>query len=143
MAIFSQYFRLEEFLTSNTARQKSIENLPSWVVVERLKELALFLDELREAWGSGINVTSGFRNKKLNSAVGGVSNSAHLTGFAADIVPANGKMTEFKKFVKIWLRGKDFDQAIIEKNKKGQEWIHIALYNNNGQQRHSIFNLAV
>lgn len=138
-----KYFTLQEFLTSSTARQRSIENLPSFKIVEHLRELGLFLDGLREAWGSGVNVSSGFRNKALNSAVGGVDNSVHKIGYAADITPANGKMTEFKTFVKNWLKDKNFDQAIIERNRKGQEWIHIALFGNSGQQRRSVFNLTV
>ncbi len=133
-------FNLEEFLTSSTARQKSIENLPSWDIVEHLRELALFLDDLREAWGSGIKITSGFRNDALNSKVGGVENSIHRIGFAADIYPSNGKFEEFKRFVKNWIKDKDFDQCILEKKGKSQ-WIHIGLYNNSGQQRHNIFSL--
>lgn len=136
-----KYFTLEEFLTSSTARQKSLENLPSWQVIEHLNELAMFLDGLREDWGSGINVSSGFRNVKLNKLVGGVENSIHRLGYAADIVPANGKMTEFKKFVKNWIKDKDFDQCIIER-KGNKEWIHIGLYNNAGGQRHNIFSLV-
>lgn len=136
-----KHFNLEEFLTSSTARQKSIENLPSWEIIEHLRELALFLDDLRDAWGSGIKVTSGFRNDKLNSKVGGVQNSIHKIGFAADIYPANGKWEEFKRFVKNWIKDKDFDQCIIEKKGKS-EWIHIGLYNNSGQQRHNIFSLV-
>ena len=136
----SKYFKLEEFLTSSTARQRSIENLVSWVIVERLAELAVFLDGLREAWGSGINVTSGFRCEKLNAAVGGVPNSIHRIGYAADLQPANGRMADFKRFVKNWIKDKDFDQCIIEKKGK-VEWIHISLYGNNGQQRHNIFSL--
>lgn len=134
------YFDLEEFLTSSTARQKSIENLPSWEIVERLLTLGRFLDGLREEWGSGINVSSGYRNEKLNKAVGGVDNSVHRLGWAADITPANGKMAEFKVFVKNWIKDKDFDQCIIEKNGKS-EWIHIGLYNNSGQQRHNVFSI--
>ena len=136
------HFSLEEFLTSSTARQKSIENLPSWTVIEHLNELALFLDELREAWGSGIKINSGFRNDKLNQKVGGVMNSIHKIGFAADVYPVNGKWEEFKRFVKNWIKDKDFDQCIIEKKGKS-EWIHIGLYNNSGQQRHNIFSLVV
>ncbi len=136
-----KFFDLEEFLTSSTARQKSIENMPSWTVVDHLNELALFLDGLRAAWGSGINVTSGFRNDRLNKLVGGVDNSIHKLGYAADIVPANGKMREFKVFVKNWIKDKNFDQCIIEK-KGMSEWIHIGLYNNSGQQRHNIFSLV-
>ena len=136
-----KFFTLDEFLTSSTARQKSIENLPSWEIVEHLNELALFLDGLRQAWGSGINVSSGYRNDALNAAVGGVNNSIHKIGYAADIVPANGKMQEFKKFVKNWIKDKDFDQCIIEKKGKS-EWIHIGLFNNRGGQRHNIFSLT-
>ena len=137
----SKYFTLEEFLTSSTARKYSIENLPSFEIVERLNQLALFLDGLREAWGSGIIVSSGFRNATLNAKVGGVPNSIHKIGYAADVQPANKKMTEFKIFVKNWIKDKDFDQCIIEKDKKGNEWIHIGLFNNSGQQRHNVFNL--
>lgn len=137
-----KYFDLEEFLTSSTARQKSIENLPSWDVMEHLMELALFLDELREAWGSGINVTSGFRNKSLNKAVGGVESSVHMIGYAADIVPSNGKFEEFTKFVENWVKNRKVDQVIIEQSKKSR-WIHVGLYNNKHQQRHMVFLMNV
>lgn len=139
---FAKYFTLEEFLTSSTAKQKSIENIPSWAIVLRLRELAKFLDGLREAYGSAIRITSGFRCDKLNKAVGGVENSIHRIGYAADIQPVNGKMEEFKRFVKNWIKDKDFDQCIIESKGKVQ-WIHIGLYNNGGGQRHNIFSMAV
>ena len=135
-----KYFDLEEFLTSSTARQKSIENMPSWEIVENINELALFLDEIREDWGSGIKVTSGFRIDKLNTAVGGVLNSVHRLGFAADIYPANGKFNEFVAFLKEWLKDKNFDQAIVE-GKGNSKWVHIGLYNNQGRQRRMIFNI--
>lgn len=141
MAQFAKYFALEEFLESSVAKQKSILNCPSWEVVCNLKRLAEFLDLLREDWGSGIRVTSGFRNKELNKAVGGVANSVHMTGFAADLQPANGKMEEFKKFVVDWLKDKDFDECILERSGK-TEWIHIQLYSPKGFQRKKVFSLA-
>lgn len=137
-----KYFNLEELLTSSTARQKSIENLPSWEIVERLNNLALFLDGIREAWGSGIIVSSGFRNDKLNRAVGGVPNSCHRLGFAADLQPANGKFKEFKKFIVDYLKDKDFDECIIERKGK-TEWIHIQTHSPNGYQRKKVFSLSV
>ena len=138
----AKYFKLEEFLTSSTARQKSIENLPGWDIVEHLNELALFLDDLREAWGSGINVTSGFRNEKLNKSVGGVVSSVHMIGYAADIQPSNGKFAEFAKFVEEWAKNKSYDQIIIER-KKTTRWIHIGLYNNAHKQRRMCFLMDV
>lgn len=137
-----KYFNLEEFLTSSTARQKSIENMPSWEIVEHLLELAYFLDDLREDWGSGIRVSSGFRIESLNKAVGGVPTSVHKIGYAADISPANGKYEAFVAFLKEWLKGKNFDQCIEEKKGKTR-WIHIGLYNNKHQQRRQIFNITM
>lgn len=136
------YFTLEELLTSSTARQKSVENLPSWTIVEHLNELALWLDQLREAWGSGLKVTSGFRNDKLNTYVGGVAGSAHKDGFAADIQPINGKFDEFVAFIKKWAKDKQFDQIIIE-NKGKTKWIHFGLKNRKGEQRKMLFGMEV
>ena len=137
-----KYFNLEEFLTSSTARQKSIENMPSWEIVEHLLELAYFLDDLREDWGSGIRVSSGLRIEALNKAVGGVPTSVHKIGYAADINPANGKYEAFVAFLKEWLKDKNFDQCIEEKKGKTR-WIHIGLYNNKHQQRRQIFNITM
>lgn len=136
-----KYFSLEEFLDSSVARQKSISNLPSWEVIAHLNELALFLDDLREAWGSGIKVSSGFRNEKLNKAVGGVSTSVHKIGYAADIVPANGQFDKFVQFIKGWAKDKAYDQILIESKGKTR-WVHFGLYGNKGEQRRQMFNIA-
>lgn len=137
-----QFFTLEEFLTSSTARQRSIENMPSFEIVEHLNELALFLDGLRQAWKSGIVISSGYRCDALNKAVNGVSDSLHKKGWACDMVPANGKFEEFKKFVVNWLKDKKFDELIIERSKNAT-WLHFQLYSNNGFQRCKTFSLNV
>lgn len=136
-----KYFTLEELLTSSIARQKSIENLPSWQIVENLLELAMMLDRIREAWGSGIRISSGFRNTALNTAVGGVKTSVHRLGFAADLIPVNGKFDEFVAFLKDFLKDKAFDQCIIENNKKSK-WVHFGLWSPTHTQRRQCFNQA-
>ena len=136
----SKYFDLEEFLTSSTARQRSIENMPSWEVVQNLLELALFLDGVREAWGRGIRINSGFRNDKLNTAVGGVASSAHKYGFAADLYPVNGKFDEFVAFMRKYLKDKDFDQCITEGSKKSH-WVHFGLWSPTKKQRKMLFEI--
>ena len=138
----SRYFRLEEFLRSDTAVKKKIDNTPSWEVIKNLERLAEFLDQLREAWGSGIRVSSGFRSLQLNAAVGGVQGSAHILGNAADISPVNGKMNEFEQFLKRWLKGRKFDQVIWETSKSsGGRWVHISLFSNKGEQRCKMFGM--
>ena len=74
------YFTIEELCKSTTATQLHIDNTPSQQVKENLSKLIEFLNPLREAWGSPIKVTSGYRSYQLNKRVGGSSTSAHLKG---------------------------------------------------------------
>lgn len=50
------------------------------------KELIDGLERLRDICGRPVIITSGHRCVKHNAAVGGVSNSKHLTACAADVV---------------------------------------------------------
>ena len=130
-------------LRSETALRKKIDNSPSFEIVRNLERLAEFLDQLREAWGSGIRVSSGYRCPQLNSAVGGVTNSAHQYGNAVDMVPVNGKQAEFEAFLKKWLKGRKFDQCIWETSKSsGGRWVHFSLFSNQGLQRCKMFGLT-
>ena len=49
------------------------------------------LEWAREIAGIPFTITSGFRSKKHNKAVGGVPNSSHLTGLAVDIAAPNSR----------------------------------------------------
>lgn len=138
----AKYFTLKEMTYSDTAKKYGIDNTPSASVIEHLKELMEFLDGLREAWGSGIRVTSGYRGTVVNLLVGGSPTSVHPVGYAADLQPVNGKMKEFKKFCKEYVQDKMFDQLLLEKSKK-TEWVHIGLKNRSGKQRKQIKNMDV
>lgn len=129
------YFSIEELCKSNTATIRGIDNTPTEEHRKHLQELIdNILNPLREAWGSAIRVNSGYRSPALNKAVGGSSTSAHSLGYAADLSPVNGKMREFKEFVKKWLKSRKFDQYINEFKGKS-EWVHIGYKNSNGYQR--------
>lgn len=134
------YFTIAELCASDTAKKYNIDNTPDPIIISHLQQLINFLNPLREAWGSAIKVSSGYRCDKLNSFVGGSKTSSHLIGYGVDLIPANGKMSDFKKFIVDYMKMRMFDQCIIEKSGK-TEWIHIGLYNNKGQQRRMIFNI--
>lgn len=141
----ARYFELKEFLKSDTAKWRGIDNTPGFDEVEHLRELTeKVLDPLRAAWGSPLNVSSGYRCEKLNAAVGGSVTSAHLLGYAADIVPAVGRLKDFIDFAERWLRVNDiaFDQSIREVDRRGREWWHIGLKNGSGQQRRQFLALT-
>lgn len=140
MTTTPQYFRLEEFLKSTTAERLKIDNTPTWEIVDNLRELALLLDKMRSAWGSGIRVSSGYRCKELNKAVGGVPDSLHQKGLAADIKPSNGDIEGFALFLRNWLRGKTFDKCIFE-SRGSSRWVHFQLRGNKGETRGRIFEM--
>ena len=81
----SKNFSLAELTHSNTAVARGIDNTPDAGELANLKELARRLQIMRDKLGKPLSITSGFRGPKLNRAVGGVSNSQHLYGRAADI----------------------------------------------------------
>ena len=143
-----KYFTLEEFTRSETATKLGIKNTPTKYQKDNIIEMVNnILDPLRDAWavyckrynlGSpGIRVLSGVRSAALNSAVEGSKTSAHYLGYAADLMPCNGKLDHFKRFCIEWLVDKDFDQMISENEDKNHipEWIHIGYKNGAGKQR--------
>ena len=138
--VTKSYFTIAELCASDTAKKYNIDNIPDPIIISHLQQLINFLNPLREAWGSAIKVSSGYRCDKLNRFVGGSKTSSHLIGYGVDLIPANGRMDDFKKFIVDYMKTRMFDQCIIEKSGK-TEWIHIGLYNNKGQQRRMIFNI--
>lgn len=144
-----------EFTRSATARAKGLDNTPSAEHAANIEMLvAQLLDPLREAWAikcahehwgtPAITVSSGYRGPALNKAVGGSATSAHCVGYAADIVPANGRLVEFKAFCRQYLTGKPFDQMISEdENAAGvPRWIHIGYKNIHGGQRRQLLSMV-
>lgn len=58
-------------------------------------ELTSKLDKAREIAGVPFKINSGYRCAKHNAAVGGVKDSAHARGYAADVA-VNGSSNRFK-----------------------------------------------
>lgn len=149
-----KYFTIEELTYSEKAKTKRMENVYTHNILDNINELVdNILDPLRESWseyckqnelGTGaIKVTSGYRCPLINKLVGGSSTSAHLSGYAADIVPVNKQMKVFQRFVEDWIKDRDFDQLIFEKPINGvASWLHIGYKNRNGEQRKQIFTLV-
>ncbi len=136
------YFTLHEFLYSDTALTRKIDNFPEdfWVIDNIKEKMLPVLNNLRVAWGGPLKITSGYRSKALNDAIGGVKNSLHLKGLAVDIVPVGESFELFKNFVPLYFEDKSFDQIILEKSGSSQ-WVHIGIESNEGTQRKQVFGL--
>lgn len=129
-----KYFKLSEFINSATANRLGIDNIPSFEVVDNLNRLADYLDDIREKFGKPILVSSGYRCPMLNKAVGGVVNSQHLKGLAADLV-----CSDMEKLISIIRETKGFDQVITEHNKGSKSyWIHLSVAPVFGKPRNQV-----
>ncbi|MEO1522854.1 MAG: D-Ala-D-Ala carboxypeptidase family metallohydrolase [Cyanobacteria bacterium J06633_2] len=97
-APISKYFSVGEVTLRRHNRIPTDE-----AVQERILKLAAALDEVRVWWGSPLRVTSWYRPPAINKAVGGVSNSQHIEGWAVDIFPVKGSVWDLQhRFEKEW-----------------------------------------
>lgn len=147
-------FTIAEMVQSNTADRLKISNNPPASVRVHLTETITFLECIRAEWEDycnqhslgtpAIRVSSGYRSPELNKAVGGVKNSAHIEGYAADLQPVNGNQDEFERFFATDFSKMDyaFDQIIIEKSKTSR-WVHVGYKRADGKQRRQCFTLNV
>ena len=121
MNVDHKYFTIPELMRSDLAVRKGIDNTPPEEALKDLHRLADYLDLVREAYGSPIRVSSGYRSYRLNKAVGGKPNSQHLKGQAADLVT-----DDLKKLGNVIRRVGGFDQLIHE-HVGGARWIHVSI----------------
>jgi len=137
----SEHFRLSEMTKSGTAIRLNIKNIPSKEDIERLRLLCEnVLEPLRRRFGV-IRVTSGYRCRALNKAVGGVSNSQHLIGEAADLHISN--MEVGQKMYDFIRTQTDFDQLLFEhRMSNGCSWLHVS-YTTRRKNRHmaKVYNI--
>ena len=117
----SRNFTLEEFTYSRIAIEQGLENIPNPQALLALKNLTGYLlQPLRERYGKTIAITSGYRNEAVNLLAGGVKNSQHTKGEAADCYIAEGPEVLLGI---LQASGLDFDQAIVYRRKK---FLHLS-----------------
>ena len=111
----TEHFTLEEFTHSSTAVALGIENKPTAVHLEHIKNVATRMEVVRALFDRPIDITSGYRNPEVNAAVGGVPNSAHALGHAADFHVIGLHDLDAAKTIRD--SALTFDQLIYEKNR--------------------------
>jgi zinc D-Ala-D-Ala carboxypeptidase len=142
MPLLTKNFSLGELTRSYTAKVLRLDNTPDEASTERLRLLCRkILQPLRNAWGFPIMVNSGYRSRDVNRHVGGVSNSDHLYGCAADIsVGSVANKRLFSLAVEMMKSGElqDVKQIIDEKN---YSWIHISMQDGRTKKRNEVLHL--
>ena len=111
----SPHFVLREFLNVG----KYPDNKPTLQDVANMTYGCIMLLEPARLEVGPIIINSGFRNSRVNRLVGGVSNSQHLIGQAADIRPKDP--AQFQRLV-------DFlkAHALTDQLLTGSTWLHLS-----------------
>ena len=114
-------FHLSEFIRSQTALRKGIDNTPDATVLGAIRNfLAPGMQHVRDLINAPIHISSGYRSPMVNAAVGGSRTSQHTQGLACDFTaPFFGTPLQICRSIvasKII-----FDQHIYE-----GEWVHIS-----------------
>jgi zinc D-Ala-D-Ala carboxypeptidase len=127
MTQLTKNFSLHELTKSETAARRGMDNIPGEAEIANLTTLAgKVLQPIRDHFGRGVHVNSGFRHPDVNAAVGGSRTSDHTRGMAADIeIPgvANADLAE-------WIKNNmEFTQLILEFYTPGipdSGWVHVS-----------------
>jgi len=120
-------FSLHELTKSETALRMGFDNIPGEAETEALRLLCeKVLQPVRDHYGKGVKVNSGFRSPESNAAVGGSKTSDHCKGQAADIeIPgvANAELAQ-------WIMDNlEYTQLILEFYTPGipdSGWVHVS-----------------
>jgi zinc D-Ala-D-Ala carboxypeptidase len=135
----SKNLTLKEVTKSDTANRLGIDNTPEDFDIKNLRAIAEeVFQPLRDHFGVPLFVSSGFRSKKLNKAIGGSKYSQHMVGEALDIdADVYGRVTNRELFMFI-KENLIFDQLIWEfGDDDTPNWVHVS-YKDKGQNRKQV-----
>lgn len=124
-------FTTSEVTRSDTARRLGIDNSLSIEMLDNAYQFAKILQRIREHIGKPFIISSWYRCKALNEAVGGTLNSAHLKAQAVDFVIGGLSARQTYEIVLETLKTLHipFDQLIFEsftKDGHTTEWVHLS-----------------
>lgn len=134
----SPNLNLAEITRSDTAKRQGIDNTPTFEHLENFKLLAeKVFEPIREHFGVPIFISSGYRSKELNKAMGGASKivngvyvptSQHCKGQAIDIDMDGINSEVTNKMVFDYIKDNlEFDQLIWEFGTDlNPDWVHVS-----------------
>lgn len=136
--IKSDYFTLAELTKSETAAKHKINNSPTIEIIDNLQYgVDMILDPLRRLYGQPIKINSGYRCEQLNKLVGGVPNSWHQVGNAADIHISSA---EEAKILFANLQKLPSVDTVLFEHSKTTQWLHVQWDKTKTPRHHYNFN---
>ena len=121
--MLSEHFGIDELIYSSTAKIMGIANRPGPSELANLRFLCReVLEPARKVIGEPIHVTSGYRCLALNRAVGGVAQSYHVRGLAADLHIVSAAHASRLADA---LNAQPYCDLILVEHAHGASWLHV------------------
>jgi zinc D-Ala-D-Ala carboxypeptidase len=123
----SEHISYKEGVKSNTATRLGIDNTPGDYELGNMELIAERIFEPLRAWvGGPVKITSFYRNKELNIAIGGAQRSQHCEGRAIDLDDTFGHKTNKEMYD--WIKENlNFDKIIWEfGDDDNPDWVHVS-----------------
>jgi hypothetical protein len=136
----SEHLDLSEVTRSESAKRKGISNMPTEAHIANFKLLAeKIFEPIRTHFRCPIIISSGYRSKELNAAIGGSLTSQHCQGEAIDIDMDGTPNGVTNRMVFDYIKDNlEFDQLIYEfGDSNNPDWVHVS-YESSGKQRKQI-----
>jgi hypothetical protein len=136
----SEHLDLSEVTRSESAKRKGISNMPTEAHIANFKLLAeKIFEPIRNHFRCPIIISSGYRSKELNAAIGGSLTSQHCQGEAIDIDMDGTPNGVTNRMVFDYIKDNlIFDQLIYEfGDANNPDWVHVS-YESTGKQRKQI-----
>ena len=155
----NSYFKLKQCIYSPVALENNILNWPGSdfslnqdptlsvknIILNLHRLFSHCINPLIEKFGDNLVLISAYRNKEVNKILGGVENSQHIYGYAADIAINNNIPSAYLfNWCKLYIP--QYHQLIWEYPEKGDfssdtinfSWVHISYIQGNNDKINSI-----
>lgn len=140
----SEHLDLSEVTRSESAKRKGISNMPTEAHIANFKLLAeKIFEPIRNYFRCPIIISSGYRSKELNAAIGGSATSQHCSGEAIDIDMDGTPNGVTNRMVFDYIKDNlNFDQLIYEfGDPNNPDWVHVS-YESTGEQRKQVLRAS-
>lgn len=134
----SKHLSLAEVVRSETAKRRGISNMPTAEHLENFKLLAEnVFEKVREHFKVPIYISSGYRSKELNDAIGGSKTSQHSKGQAIDIDMDGSRSKVTNADIYNYIKNNlEYDQLIWEfGTDSNPDWVHVSYSENKNRKQ--------
>lgn len=134
-------WNFEPYVRSATATRLRIDNMQG-INLKKLRKVAAVIEKIRQRYGKPIIISSGYRCRALNKAIGGSPTSQHCKSEACDFHSLSDTRADNRELFNLVRSMIGNGEITVRQliNEHDYNWIHIGIVNGDGK-RNQVFEL--